>query len=192
MKSFHPLQISREEYKLTEEVIGKGAFGIVYVGVRQSDGEEVAIKRVPKAKADFQVLSREISILKRCDHDNIIKFYACYEDKRYVYIVTELARGGELFDHIVKRRHYSESDARALVKQILSALCYLHQNHVAHLDLKPENLLLKAVPEDYDEMEERFIPCIKVADFGTSVIFGENQERRVSIGTPGYVAPEVL
>lgn len=97
-------------------MIGKGAFGVVYVGVRESDGEEVAIKRVPKAKADFQVLSREISILKRCDHDNIIKFYSCYEDKRNVYIVTELARGGELFDHIVKRRHYSESDARALVK----------------------------------------------------------------------------
>ena len=173
-------------------MIGKGAFGVVYVGVRERDGEEVAIKRVPKAKADFRVLSREISILKRCDHDNIIKFYACYEDKRNVYIVTELARGGELFDHIVKRRHYSEGDARAIVKQILSALCYLHQNNVAHLDLKPENLLLKAVPENYDEMEERFIPCIKVADFGTSVIFGEEQGKRASVGTPGYVAPEVL
>lgn len=60
------------------------------------------------------------------------------------------------------------------------------------MDLKPENLLLKAVPENYDDTEERFIPCIKLADFGTSVIFGGSQVKRASIGTPGYVAPEVL
>ena len=60
------------------------------------------------------------------------------------------------------------------------------------MDLKPENLLLKAVPEDYDDMEERFIPCIKLADFGTAVIYGGTQVRRSSVGTPGYVAPEVL
>lgn len=184
--------MSNEEFQISEKVLGKGAFGTVYLGTHVPSGQEVAIKQVPKEKADFGVLSREIGIMKRCDHENIIKFYGCYEDENYVYIATEYARGGELFNHIVKRRRYSEADTRAMVKQILSALCYLHQNHVAHLDLKPENLLLKAVPENYDDMEERFIPCIKLADFGTSVIFGEGQERLASIGTPGYVAPEVL
>lgn len=151
----------------------------------------MAIKQISKEKANFSLLSREIGIIKRCDHENIIKFYGCYEDANYVYIATEYAKGGELFNHIVKRRRYSEADTRAMVKQILSALCYLHQNHVAHLDLKPENLLLKEVPENYDEMTDKFVPCIKIADFGTSVVFHGNVER-AAIGTPGYVAPEVL
>lgn len=183
--------MSNEEFQISEKVLGKGTFGTVYLGTQKSTGQEIAIKQIPKGKADFSVLSREIGIMKRCDHENIIKFYGCYEDTDHVYIATEYARGGELFNHIVKRRRYSETDTRAMVKQILSALCYLHQNRVAHLDLKPENLLLKEVPANYDEMTDKFVPCIKLADFGTSVIFRGDVER-AAVGTPGYVAPEVL
>ena len=187
----HFKYMSSEEFQISDKVLGKGAYGIVYLGIHKPSGKEVAIKQISKDKANFNLLSREVGIMKRCDHENIIKFYGCYEDPNYVYIATEYAKGGELFNHIVKRRRYSEADTRAMVKQILSALCYLHQNHVAHLDLKPENLLLKEVPENYDDMTDKFVPCIKIADFGTSIVFRGNVER-ATIGTPGYVAPEVL
>ncbi|CAL6079512.1 Kinase [Hexamita inflata] len=183
--------MSAEDFVMSSKVLGKGAFGVVYEGVQRVTNIPVAIKVIPKEKADFKLLSREIGIIKRCDHENIIKFYACYEDATSVHIVTELARGGELFDHIIKRKRYSEEDARAIIKQVVAALCYLHQNKVAHLDLKPENLLLKEVPENYDQQTSKFVPCVKVADFGTSVVFRGKTER-AAVGTPGYVAPEVL
>lgn len=108
-------------------------------------------------------------------------------------IYSELAKGGELFTHIVKRKKYNEGDARAIVKQLLAALTYLHSNNVAHLDLKPENLLLKSIPDSYDDEGSNFTPLIKLADFGTSVVFNEKAKNdKILAGTPGYVAPEVL
>jgi serine/threonine protein kinase len=102
-----------------------------------------------------------------------------------VYLITDLAFGGELFDRICKRGSYYESDAVEVVKTTLSAVCYLHQNGIVHRDLKPENLLFRSPAEDSD---------LLLADFGLSRIIDEEQMHvlTTTCGTPGYMAPEIF
>ncbi|CAL5971802.1 Kinase [Hexamita inflata] len=177
-------------FTLTETVLGKGAYGTVYKGKNNITNEEVAIKALVKSKCDPISLTKEISVLQNCSHENIIKFHGFFESKTHFYLCTELALGGQLFDHIVNRKRYSENDARSIIKQVLATLVYLHSKGIAHLDLKPENLLLKQVPKNYDKENAKFLPCVKVADFGTALIVGKT--KLACEGTPGYIAPEVL
>lgn len=102
-----------------------------------------------------------------------------------VYLITDLAFGGELFDRICKKGSYYESDAVEIVKTTLSAVCYLHQNGIVHRDLKPENLLFRSPAEDSD---------LLLADFGLSRIIDEEQMHvlTTTCGTPGYMAPEIF
>eukprot|EP01130_Rhizamoeba_saxonica_P000005 TRINITY_DN0_c2_g1_i2.p1 TRINITY_DN0_c2_g1~~TRINITY_DN0_c2_g1_i2.p1 ORF type:complete len:266 (+),score=80.95 TRINITY_DN0_c2_g1_i2:428-1225(+) len=132
---------------------------------------------------DINLLKREIEIMKKVDHPHVLKLHEIYEDKEKVYIVMELVPGSELFDRIVDKGYYSERNAINIVKQILSAVCYLHEVGIAHRDLKPENLLCSGTDED---------EIVKIADFGLSKIFSGDEELMTSCGTPGYVAPEVL
>lgn len=137
---------------------------------RKEDGEKFAIKIVEKnvIKEDIKLLKREIDIMKKVDHPNILKLYEIFEDEQHVYIVMELyvcwnslislhvnsilthmflmdpccsINGSELFDRIVDKGYYSEKNTVHIVKQILSAVAYLHKLGIAHRDLKPENLL---------------------------------------------------
>lgn len=110
-----------------------------------------------------------------CNHTNIIRFIDYWEEKDYMYLVTEYAYGGELFNHIRKKHKYNENDAKMIVKQVVSALAYLHSNNVVHLDLKAENLLLKTVPFFYDSESGEYQPCVKIADFGTSALLAEDK-----------------
>eukprot|EP01120_Amphizonella_sp_Union-15-10_P007060 TRINITY_DN2347_c0_g4_i1.p1 TRINITY_DN2347_c0_g4~~TRINITY_DN2347_c0_g4_i1.p1 ORF type:complete len:272 (+),score=68.08 TRINITY_DN2347_c0_g4_i1:278-1093(+) len=132
---------------------------------------------------DIRLLKREIDIMKRVEHPNILKLHEIYESKEKVFIVMELVNGSELFDRIVEKGYYSEKNAIIIVKQILAAVDYLHQQGIAHRDLKPENLLCSG--QDEDEI-------VKIADFGLSKVFSGDEELMTSCGTPGYVAPEVL
>jgi len=119
--------------------------------------------------------------MQHLDHQNIIKFYEVYEGENHIYLVLELLNGGELFNNIIKRGHYTEKDACITIKQLLSALAYMHSKNLMHRDIKPENLILK----------DQFGFMIKVADFGLSEVIGKtNLFKRC--GTPGYVAPEIL
>ena len=120
--------------------------------------------------------------MKQLDHPNILKLYEVYEDANSFYLVMELVQGKELFDKIVERGQYSEKDAAHIIRQILSAVSYLHAHDIAHRDLKPENLLSSGSGEG---------EIIKIADFGFSKNFGE-EKLMTSCGSPGYVAPEVL
>lgn len=182
-----------DAYIITKCKVGEGTYGKVFVGKSKKDGQPVAVKVIPRENTDFQSLLQEITVLKNCHHENIIRFLDFFERNGSLYIITEYAFGGELFEHIAKRQYFSEGDARLFVRQILSALVYLHHNGVAHLDLKPENLLLKKVPFFYGAgMKGRFTPCIKLADFGTSTVLQKEQQQNNLVGTPGYVAPEVL
>jgi len=190
----------KQLYEISPTLLGKGSFAEVRYGKERATGREVAIKVMNKktVRQDLETVVREASIMQNCEHENIIRLYGFYESSNNVYIVTELAKGGELFDHIVKRRFYSEEDARALIKQLVSAVCYIHSKGIVHLDIKPENLLLKEVPPDYsnpnttDETVKHFVPCIKLADFGLSQIMGNGRVLANCAGTMGYVAPEVL
>jgi len=125
----------------------------------------------------------EINILKDLDHPNILKMYEFFEDEKRYYIVTDICKGGELFDEILARGKFSERDASLLMKQVLSCINYCHKNHIVHRDLKPENILLEQNKE-FDQ--------IKIIDFGTSLIVEENQKLDEKLGTPYYIAPEVL
>ena len=108
------------------------------------------------AQNKMGMLKAEVDILTKCDHPNIVKMYKCYETDKILYLVLELLTGGELFDTIIAKGHYSESDARTVTITLLKAIKYLHDQNVAHRDLKPENILLK----DKGGGE------IKITDFG--------------------------
>lgn len=119
------------------------------------------------------------------DHPNIVKLFEFYEDKTVYCLVQEIVAGGELFDHILKKKLFGESNARILIKRLLSAINYCHGKGIVHRDLKPENILLE---------ESLDFSTMKIIDFGTAVAFDEKGQRRLTemLGTPYYIAPEVL
>lgn len=171
-------------YTLGEE-IGRGGFSVVVEGTEKKTGEKFAIKCIRKTMVegdDIKLLRREIKIMKKVSHPNILKLFEVFEDDEEFFLVMELVKGKELFDKIVEKGQYSERDAANIVNQIVSAVEYLHSNGIAHRDLKPENLLSAGDEED---------EVIKIADFGFSKNFGE-EKLMTSCGSPGYVAPEVL
>jgi len=122
----------------------------------------------------------EVSLLQQMDHPNIIKLHEVYHDDCRFYVVTELCPGGELFDEIQNRKFFSEKDAAELMEQVLSAVYYCHKNQISHRDLKPENILL--------EGNDR----VKVIDFGTAMEFNPDVGMDHMLGTPYYIAPEIL
>jgi calcium-dependent protein kinase len=122
-------------------------------------------------------------ILKEIDHPNIVKMYEFFEDEKRYYLVTDICKGGELFDEILQRGKFSERDGAVLMKQVLSCINYCHQNNIVHRDLKPENILLEQNKE-FDQ--------IKIIDFGTSLVYEPNKNLDEKLGTPYYIAPDVL
>jgi len=176
----------KDKYIIGDE-IGRGGFSVVCEATRKDDGEKYAVKIVEKTliQEDIKLLKREIEIMKKVDHVNILKLIEIFEDDENVYIVMELVDGNELFDRIVDKGYYSEKSTVHIVKQILYAVKYLHEQGIAHRDLKPENLLCSG---------EGSLEVVKIADFGLSKIFAgeKGEELMTSCGTPGYVAPEVL
>lgn len=169
----------------TGKMLGEGAFSKVYEG-RSKDGKIYAIKDVTKAKLtreDDLALRDEIGILRAFTHPNIIRLYEVFDEPEHYYLVTEMMRGGELFDRIVNKTFYNEKEARDVCKILFEALSYCHKNNVAHRDLKPENLLLMSRSNDRE---------IKIADFGFAKRVTSEQCLLTQCGTPGYVAPEIL
>lgn len=177
--------------------MGAGAYGEVILCRDKITQTERAIKIITKssvtssseraaAAADFNnssTLLDEVAVLKKLDHPNIMKLYEFFEDKRNYYLVSELYKGGELFDEIIHRQKFSESDAAVIMKQVLSGVTYLHKHNIVHRDLKPENLLLEHKGKD---------ALIKIVDFGLSAHFETSSKMRERLGTAYYIAPEVL
>jgi len=174
----------KDDYIFGDE-IGRGGFSIVVEATSRANGEKYAVKIVEKSviQEDIKLLKREIDIMKQVEHENILKLIEIYEDDENVYIVMELVDGSELFDRIVDKGYYSEKSTVHIIKQILHAVKYLHEKGIAHRDLKPENLLCSGSGSR---------ETVKIADFGLSKIFSDNEDLVTSCGTPGYVAPEVL
>jgi len=171
--------------------IGSGSFGRVCKGIRKSDNLEVAIKIVNKSKLNskpganlMKYLEREVNILKSIQHENIIQLFDVYEDSTNVYLVLELAKGGELLSRIKLFQKLNENQTRIVMKQLFSALEYLHSQGIAHRDLKPENILM------ISRNSNNF--SIKLSDFGLSRFVDDNLNMRTLCGTPNYTAPEVF
>lgn len=135
----------------------------------------------------FLQVRNEIAVLKRVSmgHRNILTLVDYFETLNNLYLVTDLALGGELFDRICRKGSYYESDAASLILATLSAVAYLHDHGIVHRDLKPENLLFRT-PEDNADL--------LIADFGLSRIMDEEQFHvlTTTCGTPGYMAPEIF
>lgn len=126
---------------------------MVVEATKKDDGEKFAVKIVEKnvIKEDIKLLKREIDIMKKVDHPNILKHFEIYEDDVNVYIVMELIHGSELFDRIVDKGYYSEANTVHVVKQILSSVQYLHDIGIAHRDLKVILSLVSSFASNADD-----------------------------------------
>lgn len=167
-----------------KETLGTGAFSQVRLAESKEDGKMCAIKIIDKKalRGKEDSLENEIKVLRRLKHPNIVQLMETFEDKEHVYLVIELVTGGELFDRIVEKGSYTEKDAADLIRQVLEAVDYMHEQGVVHRDLKPENLLYYSQDEDSK---------IMISDFGLSKM-EDSGIMATACGTPGYVAPEVL
>ncbi|PNF21273.1 hypothetical protein B7P43_G02143 [Cryptotermes secundus] len=166
-----------------ERTIGKGNFAVVKLARHRITKTEVAIKIIDKSQLDMvnlQKVYREVDIMKQLDHPHIIKLYQVMETKNMIYIVSEYASQGEIFDYIARYGRMTESAARRKFWQILSAVEYCHNHHVVHRDLKAENLLMDG------QMN------IKIADFGFSNYYTPGEQLATWCGSPPYAAPEVF
>ncbi|XP_042902741.1 serine/threonine-protein kinase D3 isoform X2 [Parasteatoda tepidariorum] len=181
------IDISLQYQIFPEEVLGSGQFGVVYGGVHRTSGRAVAIKVIDKVrfptKQEAQ-LKNEVSILQNIHHPGVVNLEKMFETPERIFVVMEKLKG-DMLEMILssEMRRLSERITKFLVFQILSALRHLHFKNIVHCDLKPENVLLSS---DSD------FPQVKLCDFGFARIIGEKSFRRSVVGTPAYLAPEVL
>ncbi|XP_051724994.1 serine/threonine-protein kinase D1 isoform X2 [Ctenopharyngodon idella] len=170
-----------------DEVLGSGQFGIVYGGKHRKTGRDVAIKIIDKlrfpTKQESQ-LRNEVAILQNLHHPGIVNLECMFETPERVFVVMEKLHG-DMLEMILssEKGRLPERITKFLVTQILVALRHLHFKNIVHCDLKPENVLLASADS---------FPQVKLCDFGFARIIGEKSFRRSVVGTPAYLAPEVL
>ncbi|XP_028784902.1 calcium-dependent protein kinase 20-like [Neltuma alba] len=168
--------------------LGQGQFGTTYYCLEKSTGKEFACKSILKRKLntqeDIDDVRREIQIMHHlAGHPNVIQIIDAYEDAVAVHVIMELCAGGELFDRIIQRGHYTEKKAAELARVIVGVVEAFHTMGVMHRDLKPENFLFVGQEEESQ---------LKTIDFGLSVFFRPGETFTDVVGSPYYVAPEVL
>lgn len=179
----------KERYTLGK-LLGHGQFGYTYVAIGKCTGNKVAAKCIEKKQMTLPIsvedVKREVRILRTLSgHENVVQFFAAFEDDDLVYIVMELCEGGELLDRILAKKdsRYSEKDAARIVRQMLNVAARCHLNGVVHRDMKPENFLFKSSKDDSP---------LKATDFGLSDYIKPGKRFRDVVGSAYYVAPEVL
>uniref|UniRef100_A0A8C1X2X3 protein kinase C n=1 Tax=Cyprinus carpio TaxID=7962 RepID=A0A8C1X2X3_CYPCA len=171
----------------SDEVLGSGQFGVVYGGTHRHTGRPVAIKVINKTRfptKQEEQTKNEVSILQSLSHPGVIHLEGMFKTVEYTYVVMEKLHS-DMLEMILSQENgrLTERTTRFLVTQVLEALRYLHMRDVAHCDLKPENVLL-ASPEPF--------PQVKLCDFGFARIIGQKSFRHTLVGTPAYLAPEVI
>ncbi|KAJ6684704.1 SERINE/THREONINE-PROTEIN KINASE [Salix purpurea] len=174
-------------YDLDKE-LGRGQFGTTYLCTEKATRRKYACKSISRGKLvterDIEYVRREILILQHlAGQPNIVEFRGAYEDKENLHVVMELCSGGELFDRIIAKGSYSEKEAAAIMRQIVSVVHVCHFMGVMHRDLKPENFLLASNDDK--------APII-ATDFGGSVFIEEGKVYQDLVGSAYYIAPEVL
>lgn len=180
---FDPRVLQKYEVKA---LIGRGSFSKVVRVENRKTKQPYAIKMIEINSGEGRELFHaEVSVLQRVRHENVVKLYEVLETRDRAYLVMELATGGELFDRIVARGHFTEADGTRCLRMVLDGISYLHKLGITHRDLKPENLLFYHPGHDSK---------IIITDFGLSCSrkSGQNQLMRTTCGTPEYIAPEIL
>jgi calcium-dependent protein kinase len=171
-----------------KEILSSGHFGTVRIATKRKDDIKkfYAIKSISKknlTEQDLIKLMKEVEILSCLDHPNIIKFYETYQDQYYFHLVMELCTGKEVFDQILEEGYITEQRVAQIIYKVTSAICYCHFIGITHRDIKPENILFESSENDGE---------IKLIDFGLSRKYNKNEKMHTILGTPYYVAPEVL
>jgi serine/threonine protein kinase len=165
--------------RLGESTCGSG--GEILHSKRISDGLEFAVKKI--AKLGSWEGKSQVLILQRLHQKNIVEMLDWFEDSDHLFIVMELARGGDLFDKIAKVGRMSENQAANIFSQILMGVRHMHMKNVVHSDIKPENILCMSSDED--------VPGIKIADFGFAQMADQGCQTRHQ-GTLTYSSPEII
>ncbi|XP_007541670.1 serine/threonine-protein kinase 17B [Poecilia formosa] len=181
--SSEPLEIA---YEVTGE-LGRGKFAVVKRCVEKSSGKEFAAKFLRKRRRGRDCRAEavhEMAVLELARNSpRVVNLYAAHETDHDLVLLLEYAAGGEIFDLCVSEELLPEAQVTRLIRQTLEGVQHLHQNQLVHLDLKPQNILLTSLAPPGD---------IKIVDFGLARRLGTAGELREILGTPEYVAPEVL
>ncbi len=174
-------------------MLGAGLGGSVSECANRATGIRYAVKTMPKGDEEqAESLVREVALLRDMNHRGIIRLVDVFEDDECVHLVTDLCAGGSLFERIIKKkkvgggdRRFAEGDASRMIREILDAVSYMHRRGVAHRDIKAENLLFETTEDDSP---------VRVIDFGLARVHvgGRDGPMTDSVGSPYYVAPEVL
>ncbi|KAJ1976599.1 Calcium/calmodulin-dependent protein kinase type I, partial [Dimargaris xerosporica] len=171
-------------------VVGTGTYALVreacHIHTKQAFAAKVINKHFVQGKE--HLLRNEVKVLKQISqaHPNLLNLHDCFETKHNVYLITELATGGDLFDRLQSKGSFYESEVIVIIRSVLRGLAYLHQHDIVHRDIKPENILFRQHDDDAD---------LLIADFGLSTIVGQQAllpDLCTRCGTAGYMAPEIL
>ncbi|KAM7502414.1 hypothetical protein LguiB_001318 [Lonicera macranthoides] len=182
-----PMEDVKATYTIGKE-LGRGQFGVTHLCTHKQTGEQYACKTIAKRKLvnkeDIEDVRREVQIMHHLTgQPNIVELKGAFEDKHSVHLVMELCAGGELFDRIIAKGHYTERAAASLLRTIVQIVHTCHSMGVIHRDLKPENFLLLNKDEDSP---------LKATDFGLSVFYKQGEVFKDIVGSAYYIAPEVL
>ena len=166
--------------------LGEGSYGSVFKAREISTGRIVAVKKmlIGNSPSKYKKIIKEINLLKNLDHPNIVKYYDYFEEEDYIYIMMEYLEGCTLKQYIQNNENILEDNARIIIKQLLTALSYLHYTcDICHRDVKPENIMFK---------EKDDINSLKLLDFGLSLDRFESKNYLENCGTLVYMAPELF
>ncbi|CAI9271073.1 unnamed protein product [Lactuca saligna] len=182
-----PMEDIRTLYTIGKE-LGRGQFGVTHLCTCKQTGKQLACKTIAKRKLankdDIEDVRREVQIMHHlAGQPNIVELKGAFEDKHSVHLVMELCAGGELFDRIIAKGHYTERAAASLLRTIVKIVHTCHSMGVIHRDLKPENFLLQSKDEDSP---------LLATDFGLSVFYKQGELFKDIVGSAYYIAPEVL
>mmetsp|Transcript_3608 Transcript_3608/g.12670 ORF Transcript_3608/g.12670 Transcript_3608/m.12670 type:complete len:516 (-) Transcript_3608:3228-4775(-) len=178
----------------TGKELGRGTFGTTYVCTKKGVSAEerakhtyavkVILKSSLQGEGDIDDVKREVKIMELLKNkSHVVLLEGAFEDKTSIKMILELCAGGELFERIISKKHYSEKDASTIVRQMLEVVGACHVNGIIHRDLKPENFLFATQDEDSP---------LKVTDFGLSTFYRHGQRFTEVVGSAYYIAPEVL
>ena len=169
---------------IRKKLLGKGAYGKVYLVLNDKDQKYYALKSLEKNKNCLIAFDTEINLLKKLDHENIIKLHDFYENKQKLNIILEYAENGTL-GNVISQNHkfyrkFKNDDIKNIVLSISNGLNHLHKYNIIHRDIKPENILISANN------------TYKISDFGVSRLDNNTRLINTSIGTPYYMSPELI